>query len=65
MDGFNLRVEGGSMESTSRRLDDLLRENLMNHYLDKLNKGEDLELTMMMLYLISLDMDLQGYFSKD
>lgn len=65
MDGFNSRVEGGSMESTSRKLEESLRENLMNHYLDKLNRNEDLELTMMMLYLISLDMDLQGYFSKD
>lgn len=53
------------MESTSRRLEESLRENLMNHYLDKLNRDEDFELTMMILYLISLDMDLQGHFSKD
>ena len=53
------------MEDTSKRLDQALRELLMNHYLDKLNKEEDMRHSIMMLYLISLDMDMEGFFSAD
>lgn len=53
------------MENTSERLDRALREILMNHYLDKLNKGEDMRHSIMMLYLISMDMDMEGFFSSD
>lgn len=52
------------MENTSKRLEEALRSNLMDHYLDKLNRGEDMRHSIMMLYLISLDMDMDGFFSS-
>lgn len=65
MAGFNSSQEDGSMEDTSKRLEAALRGNLMDHYLDKLNRGEDMRHSIMMLYLISLDMDMNGFFSAD
>lgn len=53
MVGLNLNQEDTSMDVTLKRLDEFLRQNLINYYLDMLVKGEDTDKALFYLSLLS------------
>lgn len=53
MVGLNLNQEVMLLDVTLKKLDDFLRQNLINYYLDMLVKGEDNNKALFYLSLLS------------